>query len=642
MPSRIEKTGSLLEVDAAPHVGGLTVYGQTRQNLWSNPSGTSAGITVTSNEDGTIGISGTATSRAQVNSSIYHLVPGKTYTIDKGAVPDVYKVLVQSYTSDGSFIKNEISATSTETVVSFTLSENAARVNLGISVSSGQTVDVVGLRVMLNEGSAAEPWCPPGLNSVKELSIVMSGKNFLTTGTALPYAMNGVTFSDNGDGGIRVEGTATGVAYYNFFILSKEAPFLQAGEYIASGAIESINKVALHITLYDYDINGTWYNVGKTAENNFAFTLDRAQYLRAFLSVNNGVEVDTVVYPQVERGTVATDYEPPNSTKTEIDLQGNALCYLPDGTRDELRVNEAAAVTLVQRVGYVASYTNQMLGDDIIASAYDEYGLPAQGATVIWRLASEQEIDLGTIDPIKLRKGYNAIFCATDSVITPEMSLSYFKREINGDGISIGSVHSYYDLGQCIASRNTGSPEKKSSTKTVPYMSGFYDFSDLYGGIAYESRELSYSFELLGDSREDLQRQKSELMEWLSYVHDTEIRDDDIPGWHFIGSFSGYSWDETADGESGTLEVTFLCQPFMEADEETSKALAIGTHTVTNDGQPVNPVVSVASGTAKITINGFVQSVTGETRLSVQLPHGDTSVKVEGAAATLKWKEARI
>ena len=210
------------------------------------------------------------------------------------------------------------------------------------------------------------------------------------------------------------------------------------------------------------------------------------------------------------------------------------------------------------------------------------------------------------------------------------------------DGIIANDRHSFHDLGQCIASRNTGAPEKKAITKTVPFMSGFYDFSDLYGGIAYESREISYSFELLGDSREDLQRQKSELMEWLSYVHDTEIRDDDIPGWHFIGSFSGYSWDETADGESGTLEVTFLCQPFMEADDETSKALAIGTHTVTNDGQPVNPVVSVASGTAKITINGFVQSVTGETRLSVQLPHGDTSVKVEGAAATLKWKEARI
>lgn len=638
MPSRIEKTGSFIEVDAAPHTGDFTVYGQTRQNLWTNPATkTVSGVALTANADGTITISGTATANLWIFITVYNLKPSTSYVlkVDKAlqneseATAGFY---VEEYNDENESLSYFILPGKDS--ISFTTRDSVQKANCAFLAYTGAVLSGT-YRVMLNEGGEAEPWCPPGLNSVEELSIVTAGKNLLTSDVREITTENGgglylyqgarivnedVTISFDGENMLPTYDT--GAALFTFY--------------------DSITRTSTYITA---SVLGFVRN--ETKSGHFEYTLQGVTYDRMNINLYAATysrwdESSVVRDVQLERGSTATDYEHPTIATTEIDLQGNALCSLPDGTRDELRADEAGAVTLVQRVGYVASYTNQMLGDDIIASAYDKYGLPAQGATVIWRLATEQEIDLGTIDPVKLRKGYNAIFCSTDSVITPEMSLSYFKREINGDGISIGSVHSYYDLGQCIASRNTGSPEKKAITKTVPFMSGFYDFSNLYGGIAYESREISYSFDLLGDSREDLQRQKSELMEWLSYVHDTEIRDDDIPGWHFISSFSGYSWDETADGESGTLEVTFLCQPFMEADDETSKALAIGTHTVTNDGQPVNPMVSVASGTAKITINGFVQSVTGETRLSVQLPHGDTSVKVEGAAATLKWKEARI
>lgn len=210
------------------------------------------------------------------------------------------------------------------------------------------------------------------------------------------------------------------------------------------------------------------------------------------------------------------------------------------------------------------------------------------------------------------------------------------------NGFTIGSK-SLSDFGQCIASRNTGSPEKKSSTKTVPYMSGFYDFSKLYGAIAFESRELTYSIELLGDDRADLQEQKSELLGWLSQVHDEDIKDEDIDGWHFHGSFSDASWDEGEEGESGTLEVTFLCHPFMISDEESTQTVAIGSGTVTNNGMPVNPTASVASGTGTIALGGITQSVgTTPVRLSAQLLTGSNSVTVSGSDVTLKWREERV
>lgn len=210
------------------------------------------------------------------------------------------------------------------------------------------------------------------------------------------------------------------------------------------------------------------------------------------------------------------------------------------------------------------------------------------------------------------------------------------------NGFTIGGK-SLSDFGQCVASRNTGTPEKKSSTKTVPYMSGFYDFSKVYGAVAFESRELEYSIELLGDSREDLQQQKSELLDWLSAVHDADIYDEDITGWHFHGSFDSADWDEGEEGESGTLDVTFICQPFLISDTEKSQSLSTGAGTVNLTGQPVNPTASTASGSATITLGGIKQSVsTTPTRLIAQLFPGDNSVTVDGNPVTLKWREQRI
>lgn len=214
---------------------------------------------------------------------------------------------------------------------------------------------------------------------------------------------------------------------------------------------------------------------------------------------------------------------------------------------------------------------------------------------------------------------------------------------MTGNGFAAAGKHLTTDFGECVASRNTGSPEKKTSTKTVPYMSGFYDFSKVYGALAYESREVTYTIELMGDDREDLQDRKSAIMAWLLGIHDEEISDDDMPGWHFVGSCESVDWDESEDGESGTLDVTFLCQPFMEADEDTTQTVAVGSGTVQNDGQTVNPTAQTTSGSATIILGGVTQSVsTTPTRLSGQLLPGTNDVQVTGNPVTLSWRERRM
>lgn len=55
---------------------------------------------------------------------------------------------------------------------------------------------------------------------------------------------------------------------------------------------------------------------------------------------------------QLEEGSTATDYEPYQSNTLTIDLQGNELCSLPNGTKDELVIENGIAI-ITKRVGKV-------------------------------------------------------------------------------------------------------------------------------------------------------------------------------------------------------------------------------------------------------------------------------------------------
>ena len=375
------ETGEVVEVAATPGalVPGFTVFGNTRQNLWVNPSGTGNGMTVKANADGSLTVSGTATYTAIIQVTSYILRPGGTYTlsIDKNVSDvDFCGASVEWY-KDGVPVSNITAGFDNILSRTFTVPDDTDYCMMRFRVASGTTVSGT-YRVMLNEGSEAEPWCPPGLNGVDELSIITAGKNLLARmGASLPYTTAGITFSDNGDGGIRVSGTATATAYYNFFDTSKkQAPFILAGTSTSDTYFNffgNTDGIAQNLPAGDYvislegQVEGVGFSCGyfnnvqtndyvpwlttNVSRPNVSGTLTTAKRIRPYLFVKTGTTVDTVVYPQLEFGSTATAYEPPAVTTTPIDLDGHTLNSLPDGTRDELRIDGTGAVTLVQRVG---------------------------------------------------------------------------------------------------------------------------------------------------------------------------------------------------------------------------------------------------------------------------------------------------
>lgn len=179
-----EITGSIAsttDADNGAVMKELTVHGKTVQNLWVNPSGGESGMTATPNEDGSVTIVAQRSGQAcpVATAHIYGLQEGKTYTLivdpptrPQSTWPSV-AVYINGSTSphyyEGTFEMGGL----------YIDDQGAEYATATIWVNSMDPINQR-YRVMLVEGDAAEPWCPPGLSSVSELGLVSAGKNLLS------------------------------------------------------------------------------------------------------------------------------------------------------------------------------------------------------------------------------------------------------------------------------------------------------------------------------------------------------------------------------------------------------------------------------------------------------------------------------
>lgn len=190
------------------------------------------------------------------------------------------------------------------------------------------------------------------------------------------------------------------------------------------------------------------------------------------------------------------------------------------------------------------------------------------------------------------------------------------------EGIKINGLHSFIDFDLTIANRQIDLPPKTSIRKTVPFMNGYYDYSKINGAVCWGERQIQYTFDIVGDTVEQMDEKRTEVVNWLCNLHDVDIYDDTLPDYHFHGSFEEASQNE--DGEKSELTVTFICHPFMISNQPTEMYIG-GDFTLNNKGQPVRPFLHTSQA-ATITIGAVTQSLqAGETQLAIMLPNGETS-----------------
>ena len=153
--------------------------------------------------------------------------------------------------------------------------------------------------------------------SGKELALNVCGKNLIP----YPYrdttkTLNGITFTDNGDGTITANGTATEEAVFYFNTMN-----LSVGTYFLSGCPVGGSHTNYRMQLADNTWETWFIDLGDGTE----VTLNKKVSLTQFrIYIAKGATVNNIVFkPQLELGIAATDYEPYSGAEYKLTPDSN-------------------------------------------------------------------------------------------------------------------------------------------------------------------------------------------------------------------------------------------------------------------------------------------------------------------------------
>jgi hypothetical protein len=208
----------------------------------------------------------------------------------------------------------------------------------GRSVQDGTPTPDAPVPVQVVEGGNLQPWPTSG--------------NYSSGGVSIAYGTNGDTI-------IIDSGTTANVWALPGNERLNHLVHLMPGTYI----VTCPGNLRLMVLSYD---GGTWTNIASNTRSPYTLTLLEASDILCMYSVLNGTGAGTYEgWVQLEAGTTATPYTPYGSigivvgdTATSIDLQGNTLASLPDGTRDELHIDSAGRVWIEKRTGRILTPTD--------------------------------------------------------------------------------------------------------------------------------------------------------------------------------------------------------------------------------------------------------------------------------------------
>lgn len=262
------------------------------------------------------------------------------------------------------------------------------------------------------------------------------GKNLLPTTMYLNSAViNGVTFTNNGDGSVTAKGTSTDITFFTLWGFNTLAdkgilPGLKVGDTVyASDCFlqETNSKELLKITT-----NGT------TTINSSTTTMYVA------IRVNKGVTANKTYYPQIEKGSEFTSYEPyvggqpspspdyPQEIKSVVnptvkvsseDKTESQTVTLPY-TLNAIPVSSDGNVT-IDKQQYIADYVDVERGK--LVKMIDSSKLDNTQSIVNkteWLLAEPQEIDL-TTEEITAFKALTTYYPTTNTSVNSEQLDGY-------------------------------------------------------------------------------------------------------------------------------------------------------------------------------------------------------------------------
>lgn len=260
------------------------------------------GVTFTDNGDGSITVNGTATELAYfILQKGKWLLPGKYFLsgCPASGSSDTYYITTNGYNGESDIGTGRI----------LDITSDLTQTNIAIIIKPGTTVSNLVFKPQLEPGMTAAAYTPyvAGLSAV---SVKKHGKNLIP----YPYTdttktVNGITFTDNGDGTITVNGTASDTA--NFMCLSLSSLGFKKGIYTLTSGIGNDNSGLSYGAVLGYLYSGNTRQTAGTKNGNCTVSLSQDAMCDVVFTVRSGVTCNNLVFkPQLEPGDAATEYEP--------------------------------------------------------------------------------------------------------------------------------------------------------------------------------------------------------------------------------------------------------------------------------------------------------------------------------------------
>ena len=386
------------------------LYGKSTQatrsgkNLLENKtknSGISRGITFTLNGDGSYTLNGTNDGTG--NSTVFLSGSSNPTTLKAGTyytIPTPNGVQIVGAKIGGGYFQLAPSSTN-----QFTLNEDT-QAQIYIQVPNGITTTYNNIKVypMISTtpitqtdyepyGVMPSPDYPSPIESITEISVTVTGKNLFdkygdftygSTNNRTSLQSDGTILSTSNFGGNRSSGLLIGN-------IKSNTDYTISGILVSADGTSIKNNAIIQIlTASNTPIKYCYINTSVTKPYNFSFTFNSGENTSFWISLNGwnstGEGTTNTIFDniQLEEGTQATPYEEYKSNSLTINLQGNELCSLPNGTKDELVVENGIA-KITKRIGKVVldgsenwNYQNKtftiFLDNIKIANRYEDRG----------------------------------------------------------------------------------------------------------------------------------------------------------------------------------------------------------------------------------------------------------------------------
>ncbi len=306
---KAEKSGEAIRISDACEWEQTADVSIASKNLipypYTDTTKTVNGVTFTDNGDAGVTVSGTPTEYTHFIFATVSVKPGQTYTLLKNQTGANNVSFVISERTNQSTQK-EHTSDSPQNTFTFTTSESTDNLIIRIKRTDNGIACTGTFKPQLELGTQATAYTPH-VSDISSVSVKKYGKNLI------PYlyvsstkTVNGLTFTDNGNGSITVNGTPTGFADFTLAFV----PVKPGQTYTLFKNQTGANNISFLINEY-FDQSTQKEHKSDSPENTLTFTTsENTNKLSVAIKRTKDDTACTGTFkPQLELGNAVTDYE---------------------------------------------------------------------------------------------------------------------------------------------------------------------------------------------------------------------------------------------------------------------------------------------------------------------------------------------